>query len=223
MLDKIQKKVGELDSQRDWQYIPIYQFTFNKFHFSQPAQIEQINVLNSPQLDRIEAASPIDHDMFQINNDEPEFDSEDQSDSGSLTLDDSRGDSANVIDDFCTAYHCAKSDNYAQCTDEVHNVKVLMPIRANNTPVLEAVDNKRPRSPVVWVGNVPSQNIIDSRPELDPGTSHAQSPDILPKETCQRDIYTGEYWVNYDPRVHKREPKRGNHAPSHSKRVSSRY
>ena len=184
MLDKVQKKVGELNSQRDWQYIPIYQFTFNKFHFSQPAQIEQINVLNSPQLDRIEATSPIDQDMLQINNDEPEFDSEDQSDSGSLTLDDSRGDSANVIDDFCTAYHCAKSDNYAQCTDEVHNVQVLMPVRANNTPVLEAVDNKRPRSPV-WVRNTPSQNIY-SRPELDQGTSQVQPPVRLPKETCQQ-------------------------------------
>ena len=44
LLDKVQTKVGELNPIRDWQYIPIYDFTLKKFHFSQPDQIEQINV-----------------------------------------------------------------------------------------------------------------------------------------------------------------------------------
>ena len=77
VLDKVQTKVGELNPLRDWQYIPIYEFTFNKLHFSQPAQIEQIS---APHLDRIGTTSPFDQDTLQINNDEPEFDSEDQSD-----------------------------------------------------------------------------------------------------------------------------------------------
>ena len=71
LLDKVQQKVGELNSLRDWQYIPIYTYTFNKFNFSQPAQIDQVT--NSPQFDRLNEMSPIDQDTLQINNDE-EFD-----------------------------------------------------------------------------------------------------------------------------------------------------
>ena len=111
--------------------------------------------------------------MLHINNDEQDFVSEDESDTGSLTLNATRADSANMIDDFCTAYRCAKSENYAQCTDEVHNVQVFMPERANSTPVIEAVDRKRPLSPVVRVENVPSPSKSTSKPVLVPRTNHA--------------------------------------------------
>ena len=76
LLDKVQQKVGELNSLRDWQYLPIYHWIFTKFNFSQPEQAEHTN---SPQFDNLNETSPIDQDTLQINNDEHDFDYEDQS------------------------------------------------------------------------------------------------------------------------------------------------
>ena len=117
MLDKQQTNVNEIDSLRKWQYLPIFEYTLKKFHFSQNVQLEQAPVLNPPQLERLNTPSPIDQDMLQISNDEPEFDSGDELDSESLTAEVNRVDSY-----FCTTYHCTKSENNAQCTDPIHNV-----------------------------------------------------------------------------------------------------
>ena len=205
LLEKVQTKVNEIEPHREWEYSPIFESNMRKFNFSQP---QQPNVQTLPRLDRSLAASPIDQDMLQANNEEMDLDSDDQSDSGNPPLNLHRGNSDNVInDDFCTALHCVKSDNYAQCTDEVHNVhEELLPIGANNIPVLEPGNNYRSQSPVSWVGNEPPQNIIYSSPEIDSGTTQEQLPERLPEERCQQDIFSSEYWVKFAPRVHKKEP-----------------
>ena len=84
MLDKQQTKINELDPLRHWQYLPIFEFNLKKFHFAQNGQNEQAPALNPPQVESLNTASPIDQDMLQISNDEPEFDSGDDSDSESL-------------------------------------------------------------------------------------------------------------------------------------------
>ena len=58
LLKEVQRKVGEIDSIRDWKYEPI--FEFKKYHFSQATQHEQVNDVNSPPLDHLIATSPID-------------------------------------------------------------------------------------------------------------------------------------------------------------------
>ena len=70
LLKEVKRNVGDLDPQRDWQYEPIFEFQFKKFHFSQAMQDEQVNDANSSQLDHLITSSLIDVDMLQINNEE---------------------------------------------------------------------------------------------------------------------------------------------------------
>ena len=60
MLDKQQTKVNDIDSLREWQYLPIFEYTLKKFHFAQNGLIEQVPGLNPPQLQRLNTPSPID-------------------------------------------------------------------------------------------------------------------------------------------------------------------
>lgn len=81
--------------------------------------------------------------MLQISNDEPEFDSGDESDSESLTAVADRVHTINNVEDLCTTYRCTKSENNAQCTGLILTVQMLAP-EAISTPVVGAGDNKRP-------------------------------------------------------------------------------
>ena len=107
MLQKQQAKIHEIG--RDWDYIPIYEFKFKKYHFNLTEQNTQTQTqtlhtpyLNTPQDSSLTATSPFEEDMLQISNDEPDFDSADNSNSDSITEINPRVDCDKIIDDICT-------------------------------------------------------------------------------------------------------------------------
>ena len=68
MLQKQQAKINEIG--RDWDYIPIYEFKFKKYHFNltdQNAQTQSLHIpyLNTPQDSSLTATSPFEEDMLQ--------------------------------------------------------------------------------------------------------------------------------------------------------------
>ena len=160
LLDKVQEKVRESNPHRDWQYIPIYNWVFTKFNISQPEQDEHTN---SPHYDGSSIAGPSDQSLQQANNEVQEYDYDTRSDSDSIAEDGSGLDTNNLLSDYCSTLYCITGDP-AQCTDEVHRVQEHLSQRTN-TPVLEEARRKRPLSPAVRVGNVPSYGT--SNPMLD--------------------------------------------------------
>ena len=128
MLQKQQAKIHEIG--RYWDYIPIYEFKFKKYHFNltdQNAQTQTLHTLylNTPQDSSLTATSPFEDDMLQLSNDKPDFDSADNSDSDSITEINPRVDCDKINDDICTTYHCTKADGRAQCNGPVHNNRCL--------------------------------------------------------------------------------------------------
>ena len=195
VLEKVQTKVGELSPPREWQFLPIYSWMFAKFNFSQPDQVEHTN---SPTFDGLRAASPMQQDTLQINTEEHDSEYEDQSETESITLGSSQGDSNNLVEDFCTADYCSKGEQSAQCQDEVHRVQGFLPLEANNTPVIERAACKRPLSQDIEAGIIPIYSTYS--PVSD--QVNTQQQHVLPPQTCVTDSFTGETWIQYDKRIH---------------------
>ena len=229
LLDKVRDKVRELDPQRNWQYMPIYNWVLAKFLYSQPEQAEHTN---SPQYESLDVNGPSDQDTLQINNDDHDYDDEDQSESESVTEDDSGGDHNNILSDFCTPLLCIKANQSAQCNDEVHHVQEHLSQRTNNTPVMEEAARKRPLPPDadVRVGNEPAygtynpmlvqdhaQRPLPTDTDVVVGNKHAygtsspmlvqdhtQPMDVIPEQASVIDTFTHETWVKYNPLIHTR-------------------
>ena len=57
--------MNEIDLLREWQYLPIFEYTFRA----------STSLKNPPQVERLNTTSPIDQELLQIGNCESEFDS----------------------------------------------------------------------------------------------------------------------------------------------------
>ena len=207
MLQKQQAKINEIG--RNWDYRRIYEFKLKKYNFNLSNQDPQTlhtplhtPYMATPQVS-LAATSPLKDDLLQISNDEPEFDSADNSDTEIIKVISQRADCDKLLDDICTTHHCTKAYSSAQCNDPVHNTQVFTPDLIS-TPVTGAVNTKRPLSPVVLVQNLPPNNFCDPTSEVtqNPAT---QSCDQLPQEITEPDFHTGEYWVKYDKHIHTRD------------------
>ena len=122
---------------------------------------------------------------------------------------DSEDHSSNMIlRDKCTALQCIRRDNEAQCQDPVHTEDM-----DEETPMFRVVAKdangisripKRKRSPAHYRVTKPAKAIYRS-PSATLVPKCKKNSDKLPKQTSQTDFFTGEIWIDFDPRLHTRK------------------
>ena len=130
MLQTSKVKINRACPGRNWDYVPIWEFKFRRYHFNTAEQVQQPPVVQPPVVQNVPIQSPIlvqeedspDDDCLLIEPEQNSFDESDyESDSSDLREATEGVHSLNeIIRDVCTNLHCINLNMSAQCSDPVH-------------------------------------------------------------------------------------------------------
>ena len=139
LLNKVKRKVKEREPQRNWEYEPIFEHKFRKLNFFQTNQQKQ-TITEGPrdQMDIQNQVSPQNLDVLELDADDEYQNSDADTEREDLSFLD-EGDYTNTVYsnkmlyDKCTALHCIKEHDSAQCQDPVHNTAMFRCVSRDNS------------------------------------------------------------------------------------------
>ena len=208
LLLEVKRKVEERGPQKNWEFMPIFEYKFKKFSY-QTERIEQHQDESPPIIEEnLNAASPTCSDTLQISQDddsESDLDTLQDADIASMYSEDHSSNM--LLRDRCTALQCILRNDEENCPDPVHTEGM------DTDPMFKVVnksDNgaartpKRKRSPASYRQKISAKAFCRS-PRAPPVPSCGTDGDELPKQTGQTDFFTGDHWIEFNHLLHTRK------------------